>query len=271
MATGPLKVHATNKRYFTDGSGKAIYLTGSHIWYNLKDRVPGPLFNYSGYLSFLVSKNHNFMRMWTWELARYSYRGGPIRNTIQFPWPRTGSGTALDGKRKFDLSKLNQSYFDRLRSRVIQARDKGIYVSIMLFEGHGMQFSDSAWRWKGHPFHAANNINGINGDPNNDGKGTETHTLSLPKVTAIQRAYVKKVVDTVNDLPNVLYEIANETWLVLDELSVSHDRCRQSSSGRKAQTASGRDDVSVEHRHERGAVQQQGGLDLAEARGRKRL
>ena len=29
-ATGPLRVHPTNPRYFTDGSGKAIYLTGSH-------------------------------------------------------------------------------------------------------------------------------------------------------------------------------------------------------------------------------------------------
>jgi hypothetical protein len=26
--------HAENRRYFTDGSGKAIYLTGSHTWFN---------------------------------------------------------------------------------------------------------------------------------------------------------------------------------------------------------------------------------------------
>jgi hypothetical protein len=56
---------------------------------------------------------------------------------IHFPWPRTGPGTALDGNPKFDLSKLEQGYFDRLRQRVIEAGDRGIYVSIMLFEGWG--------------------------------------------------------------------------------------------------------------------------------------
>jgi len=34
---------------------------------------------------------------------------------------------------------------------------------------------------------------------------------SVPAVTAIQEAYIKKVIETVNDLDNVLYEIANET------------------------------------------------------------
>src|SRR5262245_55679789 len=36
-ARGPLGVHPTNPRYFTDGSGKAAYLTGSHTWSNLQD------------------------------------------------------------------------------------------------------------------------------------------------------------------------------------------------------------------------------------------
>ena len=36
-ATGPLKVHPRNPRYFTDGSGRAIFLTGAHTWANLQD------------------------------------------------------------------------------------------------------------------------------------------------------------------------------------------------------------------------------------------
>ncbi|MGH6630770.1 MAG: hypothetical protein ACREB3_13660, partial [Burkholderiales bacterium] len=31
-ASGPLRVHAINKRYFADASGKVVYLTGSHNW-----------------------------------------------------------------------------------------------------------------------------------------------------------------------------------------------------------------------------------------------
>src|SRR5687767_15407079 len=32
---GTLRVLPSNPRYFTDGSGRAIYLTGSHVWWNL--------------------------------------------------------------------------------------------------------------------------------------------------------------------------------------------------------------------------------------------
>lgn len=64
--------------------------------------------------------------------------------------------------------------------------------------------------WTGHPFNASNNINGVNGDANLDGIGTEVHTL-IPNVMTIQEAYIKKVIETVNDQDNVLYEITNET------------------------------------------------------------
>jgi hypothetical protein len=36
-ARGPLRILNTNLRYFTDGPGHAIYLTGLHTWANLLD------------------------------------------------------------------------------------------------------------------------------------------------------------------------------------------------------------------------------------------
>src|SRR2546428_4336327 len=64
----PLRVHPTNPRYFTDGSGKAVYLTGSHTWTNLQDqdlKNPPAVFNYDDYLAFLKRHNHNFIRLWS--------------------------------------------------------------------------------------------------------------------------------------------------------------------------------------------------------------
>jgi hypothetical protein len=81
----------------------------------------------------------------------------------------------------------------------------------MLFEGWGVQFEEDGWDWRGHPFNPLNNVNGIDGDVDGDGRGLEVHTLASPQVTAIQDAYVRKVVDTVNGFDNVLYEIANES------------------------------------------------------------
>jgi len=212
---GPLAVHPENPRYFQNTStGEVVYLTGSHTWANLVDigpKDPPPQFDFTAYVDWMKRLNHNFMRMWTWELVTWNTkanRENKIHTAAPQPWSRTGPGTALDGKPKFDLTKFNTDYFDRLLSRICAARDRGIYVSIMLFEGWGMQFSPGAW--EGHPFNPHNNINSIDGDLNKDGKGLEIYTLTSKDITTLQEAYVRKVIDTVNDLDNVLYEISNE-------------------------------------------------------------
>ncbi|MBM4037166.1 MAG: hypothetical protein FJ290_01515 [Planctomycetes bacterium] len=217
-ASGPLKVHPRNPRYFADGAGKAILLVGSHTWNNLLDMGatdPPPRFDFEAYLDWMAKLNHNFIRLWAWELVSWDTRGGSAQWSVPKrcfaapqPWLRTGPGKALDDKPKFDLARFNPEYFERLRSRVEAAGKRGIYVSIMLFEGWCMQFISDAWA--NHPFNPANNVNGINGDPNGDGKGLEVHELAVKAVTAVQEAYVRKVIDTVNDLDNVLYEISNE-------------------------------------------------------------
>lgn len=210
--SGPLRVHPTNPRYFTNDSGRAIYLTGSHTWTNLQD-VSGykeltnldELGGFQSHLEWLRSYHHNFIRLWILEHA-----WDPSENAIvsPLPWPRTGPGGALDGKPRFDVMKFDPAYFERLRSRVMAAGEMGLYVSVMLFDSWSVEHQGT---WKGHPFHASNNINGINGDPDNDGIGIETHMLRIPAVTKLQEAYARKVVDTLNDLDNVLYEISNES------------------------------------------------------------
>jgi hypothetical protein len=65
--------------------------------------------------------------------------------------------------------------------------------------------------WDGHPYNPKNNINSINGDINGDGEGDETHTLKIKQIIKLQEAYVRKVIDTLNDLDNVLWEISNES------------------------------------------------------------
>lgn len=73
----------------------------------------------------------------------------------------------------------------------------------MLFEGHCLQFADEGREF--HPFHPDNNINGIGWK-----HWEEYYTLENPRILKLQEAYIRKVIDTVNDLDNVLYEICNE-------------------------------------------------------------
>jgi hypothetical protein len=216
--TKPLKVSEVNPRYFTDGSGRAVYLTGSHTWSNLVDMGPDDPpkpFDFEAYLKWMDRYNHNFFRLWTWELMAWdtwANERDSSRSKIHYvaplPYLRTGPGMALDGKPKFDLRQFNPEYFQRLRSRTEAAREHHIYVSVMLFEGWGLQHLEDGW--ENHPFHPDNNINGIDGDLNGDGYGLEVHTLADTSITSIQKNYVRKVIETVNDLDNVLYEISNE-------------------------------------------------------------
>jgi len=217
--TGPLFVNPDNPRYFTDGikiDGKyrAIYVTGSHTWCDFIDcgvSNPPSVFDYTGFLDFLTEHNFNFFRLWRAENAR----GGENGDGFWFspmPYERFASECcAFDGGNKFDLDRFNQEYFNRMRSRIQEAGKRGIYVSIMLFDGWSVESKfDGHNPWKGHPYNVQNNVNGVDGDVNNDGQGGEIQTLDVPQTLALEEAYVRKVIDTVNDLDNVLYEIDNE-------------------------------------------------------------
>lgn len=231
---GPLRVHPDNRRYFTNNSGRPIYLVGAHTWVNLMDRFESdqqPQMNYSSpagsthtgvpdnYLDFMVESGLNFIRLW---VISENPRWGPYTADDQvyfspLPWNRSDEPGAIGGGNKFDLNTFNPAYFERLRTRVMQARDKGLYASVMLFFGGSTGNNPNFWPagtknpWLSHPFRRENNINGVDGDPDGDGYGYETHTWPLPaKVWAYQTAYIHEVIDTVHDLDNVLYEVSNE-------------------------------------------------------------
>ncbi len=113
----------------------------------------------------------------------------------------------------------------------------------MLFEGWGMfhgnrrRGTKDAWAWRSHPFHPDNNISGIDA-------GEKVHSRAHPAVNAIQAAYIRKVVDTVNDLDNVLYEVINEggekewDWWVVETVR-QYERTKPTST-RSASRATGR-------------------------------
>lgn len=225
----PLRRSKANPRYF-ENSGGLVFLTGSHTWDDVQDRGasdPPPPFNYNAYIAFLKSKNHNFTRLWAQDLPKSGCERTPSY-VRPFPWERSGAGLASDGKPKFDFRKFDPTYFNRLRVRVQQAQDSGIFVDVMLFEGYGViQCGRSD---DGFPFHSGNNMNGIDAAR---GAATWRQTASFrhirsfpfftryfcqhqwvtgtnPAVVAVQKAYVAKVLETLNGFDNVLWEVANE-------------------------------------------------------------
>src|SRR6202012_1034665 len=125
------------------------------------------------------------------------------------PWQRTGPGTATDGGLKFDLTKFDNTFFDRLRKRVQALNDAGIYAGVYLFTGeflHVFRCSDD-----GYPLTGANNINGVDDGYTGGKEGVGAIAMTAPNaLTRFQDAYVEKTIDTLNDLPNVLWIVSEE-------------------------------------------------------------
>jgi hypothetical protein len=210
--TEPLRLHSSNHHYFSDGSGKAILLTGSHTWNDFQDWGTNdsihPL-DFAAYVRMLAAHHHNFTLLWATELPRIHGLPTTASSPPDFivtpqPWPRTGPGSASDGKPRFDLKRFNQAYFDRLRACTEALNTAGIYAGVYLFTGEFLNLFRSSC--DGYPLTGSNNVNGVD-----DGGGTGSVTMNSPNdVTTVQDAYVRKVIDTLNDLPNVLWIVSEE-------------------------------------------------------------
>jgi HYDIN/CFA65/VesB-like, Ig-like domain/Putative collagen-binding domain of a collagenase len=222
---GPLRVVTGKTHFFTDVNGKAVVLSGSHTWDDFQDlsQASSPAaFDFTSYVNFLKAHGQNVTILWRKDLpTACNWGAGGIWYDATWPWPRTGPGTATDGLPQFDLAHFDQTYFDRLRARVIALQQAGIYAVVQLFDG--LQLLNNRCANDGYPFTAGNNINGIN-----DGGGTGSMTMtSANSITAIQDAYVQKVIDSVNDLDNVIFEpseeaASNSTWWQNHMISLIH-------------------------------------------------
>jgi hypothetical protein len=210
--TAPLKALPSNPHYFGDPAGRAVYLTGSQTWNTFQDwgnHGTVQAIDFTAFVNMLVAHHHNFTLLWATELPTFrnlpaTEKSPPDITVEPHPWLRTGPGSATDGRARFDLKKFNPAYFDRLRARVAQLDAAGIYAGVYFFTGEWL----NSFRFPedGYPLSGANNINGVD-----DGGGTGAVTMTSPNsVTAVQDTYVEKVIDTLNDLPNVLWIVSEE-------------------------------------------------------------
>jgi hypothetical protein len=211
---GPLKQSTANSRYLVDPAGNAVFLSGSHSWNDFQDTDTSSspaAAGFNSYVAFLKSSGHNVTILWHKDLPEYCgwNFSGSIWTMTPWPWLRLGPGVATDSKPKFDLTQFNQSYFDRLRARVQLLQQNGIYAIVQLFDG--LQLTSARCSTDGYPFSGPNNINGVSDGYSSGAAGVNSVTLSANNaITNFQDAYVRKIVDTLNDLPNVIWEIAEE-------------------------------------------------------------
>lgn len=78
---------------------------------------------------------------------------------FEMPWARSGTGRAWDGLSKYDLTRFNTWYFDRLRELAERCSAKGLVFVYQAYDNHNVQ--EAAAHWADFPWRTANNINAV--------------------------------------------------------------------------------------------------------------
>ena len=171
----------------------------------------GKDFDYKGYIDAISSKGINLVMIW-------SYIGTSSKTQINDPrigynspelWPWKGS----PDNRSFDLSKFNEEYFKRLKLFVSYAAKHDVIFLITVHNG-GVK-----WRFRNHPF----NRNLGNGPLKYGKQYVDLYDydkeISDPfdrnwnyrkKNQFFQERFCAKLIEELNEYPNVIYELFNE-------------------------------------------------------------
>ncbi len=202
--TGPIQLHPENPHYFLY-KGKPMALVSSAEHYG---SVLNLNFDYQKYLRTLTSDGMNYTRIFTGTYFEIAGRSFSIQNNTLAPeidkviTPWTTVGPDISGRLRYDLSRWNIAYFERLQNFIRTAADNDIIVEVTLFSSI---YNDN--HWDINPQNPANNIN-----IDQDISRQDAQTLNNGPLLEHQLNFVRKMVDELNDFDNFFFEIQNEPW-----------------------------------------------------------
>jgi hypothetical protein len=202
----PVSLHPDNPHYFFYKNKPTVFITSGEHYGALLNLD----FNYTKYLDELQRKALNMTRTFSGIYCEQPGAFNIGNNTLApvslkyiTPWARSETPGYKNGGNKFDLSKWDDKYFERLKDFLQQAADRGVVVEFTLFCPF---YEDGMWFIS--PMHPSNNINSTPDIPR-----TDVYTLDKNgSLLNIQKELVKKIVTEVNNFDNIVFEICNEPY-----------------------------------------------------------
>jgi hypothetical protein len=128
----------------------------------------------------------------------------------EMPWARSGLGTANDGLSKYDLTKFNPWFFDRLAEFAKSCDNYGLVFFHNFYNDHNVL--ETGAHWVDFPWRPANCINDTGlPEPAFDADGHSVHIantffdVSHPGRRELHRAYILHGLDALKNHPNVVH------------------------------------------------------------------
>lgn len=204
-AAEPIRLHPANPHYFLFRERPTILVTATEHY----GAVLNLDFDYVPYLDVLKTNGFNLTRVFSGAYREIKGSFGIADNTLApapgryaAPWPRSHEPGASVGGSRFDLSKWDEGYFQRLKDFTAQAGQRGVVVELVFFCTF---YSEDLWQ--ASPMNARNNINNVG--------HVSRHEVYSTKERALQEAQenlVRKIVTELKGFDNLYYEVCNEPY-----------------------------------------------------------
>jgi hypothetical protein len=144
----------------------------------------------------------------------HNYYGSPEQRTgdvwapfMELPWSRSGQGKAWDGLSKYDLTRFNPWYFDRVRGFADIADRKGLVLYHNFYFQHWVLESRS--HYVDFPWRPVNTIQNT-GLPDENPAANVFWDISDPLRRDLHRLYIRHALDNLKDNTNVVHGIDRE-------------------------------------------------------------
>lgn len=201
----PLALHPENPHYFLWRDRPAILITSGEHYGAVLNRA----FDFQTYLATLQTHGFNLTRTFSGAycepVGAFKIENNtlaPASGNLLCPWARSDVSGYAGGGNRFDLTRWDDQYFQRLTEFVREAGKRDIVVELVLFCPF---YEDTMWELS--PMNARNNVNGIGGIAR-----TEVYTLGNGGLLAAQDAMVRRIVPALQNCDNLYFEICNEPY-----------------------------------------------------------
>lgn len=126
---------------------------------------------------------------------------------LEQPWARGESGTAWDGLAKYDLTRYNPWYFDRLREFASLCDRKGTILFHNFYMQHALLEMDA--HYVDFPWRPANCLQETD-MPDRNPAADVFYNITHPLRRELHRAYIRKCLDELGDYTNVVHLLSQE-------------------------------------------------------------
>lgn len=157
---------------------------------------------------------HNYGLWYDRRRVDHDFYGSPNHRTgevwgpfLEMPWARSGEGRAWDGLSKYDLTRFNPWFFDRLSTFATLAEQRGVVLYHKLYLQHWLlesrsHYVDFAWR----PVNALQPT----GLPDEVPASETFWDVSDPVRWDLHRLYIRHTLDELKGRTNVIYGLDPE-------------------------------------------------------------